>query len=233
MASRLKNTEKVDVMMSPLQPARAQHFDKRQMRKISAVRLMTTGLFAMLFISAFLIFYMPPFIGGDHVGALGTVHGFSEITACFFSGILVLFYGERKTFHAFGLSSVLLMSSFYIFRETLLSGKGIPGIFYYFLAALSFSGVLNVTYLVVENETPPEYLGATMNLGLAVAQGTGALSFQLIVLPMPIPIIVYIGFIVLSLFLTEWIFRNSYRNFENKGGIACAKTELQRLTENV
>lgn len=233
MASRLNNIDKVDVMMSPLQPARAQHFDKRQLRKIFAVRLLTIVLFTMLFFSSFLIFYLPPFIGGDHVGALGTVHGFSEITACFFSGTLVLFYGERKIFRSFGMMSVLLMSSFYIFRETLLSGKGIPGICYYYLAAVSFSGSYNVLYLVVETETPPEYLGATMNLGLAVSQGMGALSFQVLCLPMPIPIVVYIGFILLSLLLTEWIFRNSYRNFEKRGGFASAKTEMQRLTEQV
>ena len=149
------------------------------------------------------------------------------------SGILVVLCGEQKTFRGFVFVAAFAMFVFYYMRETLLSGRGLSGMLVYYFAAAGFGGAFNIIFMIAESETPPEYLGATMNLSIAAGQLSVSLSSQFVVFAMPTPIYIYQSLTLLALAVAEWIFRNSYRNFKNASGAGDFKTEMQSLTENL
>lgn len=52
--------------------------------------------------------------------------------------------------------------------DFLLVQHGFLGLFVYYMAMVGWGGAYNLLYLIAENETPPEMLGATFSLGLSL-----------------------------------------------------------------
>lgn len=133
----------------------------------------------MLFYLASLgMVYLPANFPVGDVKALGTVMGLAETTSSIWSGLLASKFGARTTLKICGITGIVMIMILYIWRDTLLgsSGSGFLGLLIFYIGFAGWGGSLNSVFLFCENESPPEYLGQTLNFGMSLGLLTASLS---------------------------------------------------------
>ena len=119
--------------------------------------------------------YATPLLGGKG-NMMGLMLGLSDSTSSIYSGYAASKWGGITAFKVFAATGAILIPSLYFGRAFFFSGTGINGLFFYYIAACGWGGAFNLLFIVAENETPPEILGATFSLGLSLGLLSGSLA---------------------------------------------------------
>jgi hypothetical protein len=119
--------------------------------------------------------YATPLLGGKG-NLMGLILGLSDSTSSIYSGYAASKFGGTPAFKAFAAIGAILIPTLYFGRAFFFSGKGIHGMIFYYIAACGWGGAFNLLFIVAENETPPEMLGATFSLGLSLGLLSASLA---------------------------------------------------------
>ena len=68
----------------------------------------------------------------------------------------------------FGFVGIFTILLLYYAHDFLLMRHSFLGLIVYYIGMVGWGGAYNMVYLIAENETPPEMLGATFSLGLSL-----------------------------------------------------------------
>ena len=131
--------------------------------------------FMTFFLGSLGMIYVVPVLGGNSK-QLGMVLGIAESTAGIYSGVITQYIGHKTTFNIFGIIGITLIFLLYLFKDFLLKKHDFLGLIIYYFGMVGWGGAYNMMYLVAENETPPEMLGATFSLGLSLGLLSASLA---------------------------------------------------------
>jgi hypothetical protein len=124
-------------------------------------------LFAAYYFASLGMIYAAPLLGGKG-NTMGLILGLSDTTSSIYSGYAASIYGGTPAFKAFAATGAILIPIVYFGRAFLFDGTGIFGLILYYIGSVGWGGAFNLLFIVAENETPPEMLGATFSLGLSL-----------------------------------------------------------------
>ena len=127
------------------------------------------------FVGSLGMIYVVPVLGGNSK-QLGMVLGIAESTAGIYSGVITQYIGHKTTFNIFGIIGISSICLLYQYKDFLLQRHDFLGLMLYYIGMVGWGGAYNMLYLVAENETPPEMLGATFSLGLSLGLLSASLA---------------------------------------------------------
>lgn len=192
------------------------------------IQAVVVAFFISFFIGSMGMIYVAPFIGGKG-SVIGTILGLADATASVYSGVAIYKLGEIRTFILFSSLAMACILTVYYARDYILTEDAISGYFIYYIGMVGWGGCYNVLYLIAEKETPPEMLGATFSLGMAMGLLGASVSPQIVLLEMPKPLLVFNGVLLVDIAICLWLKRNSFKNMREKETQAELKTELNKI----
>lgn len=202
----------------------AMHSSKSEIRRQRLIQLMVLGFFITLYVGSLGMIYLAPFIGGN-TSLIGTILGCADASASVWSGMAAYQFGETRSFGAFAALAVGAITLVYWMADDLLGETAILGYTIYYVGMVGWGGCINLLFIISEQYTPPEWLGATLSLGMASGLLAASLSPQIVLLKMPLPLYVFNFLLLIDCGIVLWL-ANSKKKVVHSADF---KTELKNL----